>query len=438
MCIRMMTALVLLAALLSASAQATDSLTIDRCLAIARANNLDLSIAGDARHAAAFEKTAAGKALLPQFRFSGGTSYAPWSLAFGYDPAVSNGGELGARIIGEQTVYDGGMRSLDIRQAGLGVDFQDLAYRQTERDVVLAVRQAFIKLLRAQRELSSRDESASRLSEYVDLARRLNAAGTVGYTDLLSAQIGLTNARTAAMTAAQGVATAKYQLVRAMGTPDDTSFAVTGSLDSLLVVTEDITEPLPPIDPATNLDMQAAQVNYSLSRIAVSQIKAERLPQISLTGDVGVLTSRQNLQMPASERFNSFGYSVGIGVDMPLWDWGARKARIQQSAIQSRAAFDRIKVIDQSIQAEYRTLRAQMENAMQRLRGIRAMLETARENYALFMAKYADGDASAYDVLATEQSLTDARLSEVETLAEIQFVQAQYNRLLAKGNDSPR
>jgi outer membrane protein TolC len=54
------------------------------------------------------------------------------------------------------------------------------------------------------------------------------------------------------------------------------------------------------------------------------------------------------------------------------------------------------------------------------------------------MAKYADGDASAYDVLAAEQGLTDARLSEVETLAEIQSIQAQYERLTAKGNDTLR
>jgi outer membrane protein TolC len=364
----------LLAAVSHPTAGASDSLTINQCVAIAKANNLNLSIAGDTRRAAASGKTAAGKALLPRFSFSGGAGYAPWSLSFGYDPAVSTGGELGARIIGKQTVYDGGIRSLDMREAGLSVDFQDVAYRQTERDVVFAVRQAFIDLLRAQQEQSSRDESASRLSEYVDLAERLNAAGTAGYTDLLSARIGLTNARAEAMRAARQAETARYRLVLAMGTPDDTTFAVTGSLDNLLVVTEDITEPLSPIDVSGSLDMRAAQVDYSLSRISVSRIKAERLPQIVLTGDAGVLTSRQNLQMPAPERYNSFGYSVGVGIDMPLWDWGARKALVEQSVFESRAAFARIKVIEQSIQAEYRTLRAQMENAAQLLQEIRTTL----------------------------------------------------------------
>lgn len=435
MCIRLTILLVLFATFLGFSVQAADSLTIDQCLAIAKVNNLDLSIAGDAKRAAEFGKTAAGKALFPQFGFSGEAGYAPWSLSFGYDPAVSNGGEMGARIIGEQTVYDGGMRSLDIRQADLGADLQDVAFNQTKRNIVFALRQAFIELLRAQQERSSRDESVSRLSEYVDLAKRLNAAGTVGYTDLLSAKIGLTNARTEAMKVAQEVTTARYRLVQIMGTPDDTSFAVTGSLDSLLVVAEDITGPLPPIDASLNPDMQAAQVDYGLSQIAVSRIKAERSPRISLTGDIGVLTSRQNLQMPAPERYNSFGYSVGVGIDMPLWDWGARKARVEQSIIESRAAFNRTKAVDQSLQTEYRSLRGQMENAKERLQGIRTVLETAGENYALYMAKYADGDASAYEVLAAEQGLTDARLSEVETLAEIQSVQAQYERLTAKGNE---
>ncbi len=427
--------LLLAAAVIPTMAQASDSLTIDQCLVIAKANNLELTIAKSGTRAAEFGKTAADRAFLPQFRFSGGAGYAPWSLTFGYDPAVSNGGELGARIIGEQTVYDGGMRSLDIRRAGLDVDFQGVAYKQTERDIVFAVRRAFIEMLRARQEQLSRDESASRLSDYIELIKRLNAAGMVGYTDLLSAQIDLANARTAAMTAAQASALAGYQLMQVMGTPDDTTLAVRGSLDSLLVIAGGITEPLPPIDPSTNLNMQAAQLDYGLSQIAVGQIRAERLPNVSLTGDVGVLTSRQNLQMPAPERFNSFGYSVGIGIDMPLWDWGARKARIQQGAAESRAALNRIKAVDQSILAEYRMLQTQMNYAEQRLLTIRAMLETARQNYALFTAKYADGDASAYDVLAAEQGLTSAHLSEIEILAEIQTVQAQYEHLATKGQD---
>jgi outer membrane protein len=410
-------------------AMAADSLSIDECVAIAKANNPDLSIAARETLAAEFKKTAAAKASLPLFKFSGGAGYAPWSLSFGYDPAVSNGGELGARVIAEQTLYDGGLRSLDFRLAALDVDYQGLAYRRTEVDLIYEARDMFIGLLRAQQEQSSHAESVSRLADYVDLVRRLNKAGTAAYTDLLSARIELTNARTATMTAAQAVALAKYRLAQIMGSPGDTVFTAVGSLDSLLVVAEEIGEPLPEIDSLTNLDMKTARINYRRSQIEIQQVRAERMPSVSLVGDIGVLSSRENLQMPPSERFNSVGYSIGIGVEIPLWDWGRRKALIQQRVVNSRAALDRIRMVDQSILIQYRMLQTQMDSAVRRLRCIRAMLENARQNYTLIIAKYSDGYASVRDVLAAEQLLTGSRLSEIETLAEIQSHRAKYERL---------
>ncbi len=416
-------------------AQASDSLSIEQCVAIAKSHNLNVKIAGSAVRAANLGKTVAGKALLPQFKFAAGASYAPWSLKFGYDPAVSNGGEMGARVIAEQTIYDGGMRSLDIRRAGLNSDYEGVVYRKVEVDLEYEVRNTFIELLRAQQEQVYKSESTARLSDYYDLVKRLNAAGTVGYTDLLSAQAELTNARTTSLAAMQAVTIARYRLAEVMGTPDDTSFAAEGALDDLLVIAEDISEPVPAVDVAANLDRKAAELDYNRSQIEISQIRAEKKPSVSLVGDIGALTSRQNLQMPASERFNSFGYSVGLGVEIPLWDWGARKGRIQQSVMESHNALDRMKIVDQAIVTRYRMLRTQMDNAAQRLKSIGEMLETARQNYALFTAKYADGYASAYEVLSAERFLTDTYLSQIETLAEIQSLRAQYDQLAGKGQE---
>lgn len=410
-------------------AAASDTLTLEQCVEVARANSPELRIAAYGIHSSEFARSVADKARWPSFSIAGNASYAPASLSFGYDPAVSNGGEFGARLVAEQTVYNGGLIGLDIRLAESEFKGQSLAYRQQERDLVFAVRQAFVNLLLAQRQAELRDSSVNRLADYLGLVERLNESGTVGYTDFLSTQVDLANARVASMAAGEALKSARFNLARLMGTPDDTTFIVRGSLDSLLIDAGDTAAVTPEMQLDNNLDIAAAQVGRTQSRIALAQAKARWRPSVSLMADAGVVTSRENLLLPRSERYNSVGYSVGVSVAMPLWDWGVRKAEIQRSSLELKSSSEYIELVRRNILTSYRTVQSQLTGALRRLQSIRQMTETAQKNYLLSTAQYADGAVTASEVLIAQQLLTSAYSTEVETLAEIQSLRAQLAKI---------
>jgi len=351
--------------------------------------------------------------------------YAPVSFSFGYDPAVSNGGEFGARLVAEQTVYNGGLNGLEIRQASVEVENRSLIYQQQERDLVFSVRQAFVDLLLAQREADLSDISVSRLIDYLGLVERLNESGTVGYTDFLGTQLDLSKSKIAAMATAESVRTARFNLARLIGTPDDTTFIARGSLDSLLIDAENSATIISEMELSQNLDFTSVQLNYMQSQIALAQTKARWRPSISLVADAGVVTSRENLLLPRVDRYRSVGYSVGINIEVPLWDWGTRKAEIERSRLDLKSSGDLIELAHRDILTEYRVTRSQLINALDRLRSIRKMTGTAQKNFLLSTAQYADGAITASEVLIAQQALTDAHQTEVETLAEIQSLKAR-------------
>ena len=97
------------------------ALTLDRYLAIARANNLSLQQAQKASHIAELSRKEISKTAYPQVSFLGNGTYAPLSSRHGYDPAISNEGQLGGQVILEQSLYDGGIRGLRIAQADLDI-----------------------------------------------------------------------------------------------------------------------------------------------------------------------------------------------------------------------------------------------------------------------------------------------------------------------------
>jgi len=55
----------------------------------------------------------------------------------------------------------------------------------------------------------------------------------------------------------------------------------------------------------------------------VELTQQELSPTVSVIGDAGLLTSIDNLRVPYAERAGILGYSVGILLEIPFFNWGA-------------------------------------------------------------------------------------------------------------------
>ena len=82
------------------------TLTLEECLALAQKNSPALQAAEGELHSTQLADAELSTTALPQVKAAGGASYAPMPPGFGYDPAISNGGQLAAQVIVEQSIYD--------------------------------------------------------------------------------------------------------------------------------------------------------------------------------------------------------------------------------------------------------------------------------------------------------------------------------------------
>ncbi len=371
-------------------------------------------------------------------RFVGGAGYAPYSLDFGYDPAVSNGGELGARLVAEQTVYSGGIYSGQIKQADIGKSLTRISWQQARRDLEFEVRQAFIELLMTEQKHDFAEKNVTRLSDFADLATALNKSGAVGYTDVLNSRMELARAQIDAETIGQDVSTARLNLGRLLGYPNADSLVVDGSLENLLIDVADTVQLAPRMDTTNNIDLEAVRLDYAQNRLALDMTRSQWKPKVAIAADAGVMTSRDNLLANPADRYNSIGYSVGINIEMPVFDWGSRSKEVAKSKIELKSAEDNIGLIRREIIFEYNDNLNHLTNARKRLSSIQKVLETAENNYLLNKAQYADGAAVVSDVIIAAQALSDTRQSEIETLAEIQLLQARLDKITrSKQDDTP-
>ena len=410
-------------------APAQHQLTLQRCVDLAKAYSVKSRASEMAIQASSLAHDELMKSRLPQLKVTSEVSYAPSSGSFGYDPAITDGGQVGGRISVEQSLYDGGIRSLKSGQLSAEHSALTKEKELEERDLRLAVEQFFIEGLQSQRVYELQLESARQLREYLELVGRLSKGGAASYTDVLKTQIQLQSAERSGQKAQEALASAKYALAELMGEAIDTSFTLVGSLDALLPNRRaDGTA----TDISQNLDIALAELNVHKSTFETELAKSERLPIISAVADAGVLTSFDNLRLSAPERAGVYGYMVGVTLEVPLFTWGATDLRVQQRELATKSLTLQLEGVRRSVVTEYQKTQLQLSKSDDRLRSIRMSLKAAEENFALTKAKYAGGGVLSIEVLSAQQLLTDLRLEELETIADADLLLAKLEQITSR------
>ncbi len=404
-------------------------LTLDRCLQLAEVQNLELKISASAVRRAELSLSEFRTTALPQLKFRSDAIYAPSSQSTGYDPAVTNEGELSAVVAVEQSVYDGGVRGLRSDQLGIEVERSGLEHRVAKRDLVFAVKAAFVEVLRGQLEMALRQESVDQLTEYLAVVQRLVHGGGAAATDELKTRVQLSSAVIDLQKAKAQYANARVFLTELIGTAIDTTFSVEGSLDHMLGEALDTTSRPVTIDPSRSLDAQIAGLGIRQSSLEAEIAGRERFPTVSLFGDAGVLTSIENLRLPPEERFGVVGYQVGATIEFPLFNWGATSLRQEERQIDLDTLRMQSVLLQRALERESRQTGVELQAAREHLASIRGSLKAAEENFLLTKSTYLGGGALSLEVLAAQQLLSDTRLAELQTLAEIQTLLAKLEQL---------
>jgi outer membrane protein TolC len=400
-------------------------LTLDRCIALAREDHPKTRIAENAVHAAEFSLSEVGKTALPQVTATALAMYAPVPPKYGYDPALTDGGQVAGLLVVRQSVYDGGIRGLTSDQLRLDVERAKQERSLTEIEITFAVRQAYSEALRAQEEVALRRESLTQLTAYGDLVRRLHTGGTASYADVLKSEMQTLMASLALEKAREASASSRFSLSEVIGVSIDSTTHFSGPAT-------DSSSMMPNLgDLEQNLELNIARLEMEMGQIDIQRASHERLPVISLVADAGYLSSGENLRLPGADRLNAWGYSIGVGLEIPILNWGATGLRVQQKELAADDLRLRIDLLQRSLSTEIRKTALQLVQAQARLVVLGETVRKAEQNFLLTKSKYAVGGALALEVFAAQQLLTDTRLDELQTGSDIRVLAARLERLTA-------
>ena len=147
-------------------------------------------------------------------------------------------------------------------------------------------------------------------------------------------------------------------------------------------------------------DVRAAEYKLSAAGANIAAAKARLFPTISLTGNAGYASTS------LSDLFKSGGFvwSIGPSIDLPIFDWGTRKANIKISETDQQIA---LSDYEKSIQSAFREVNdalAVRQNIGDRLAAQRRLVDATNTTYKLSNARFRAGIDSYLTVLDAQRT----------------------------------
>ncbi len=313
---------------------------------------------------------------------------------------------LDARASVSQTVFDlSAIRRYQAAKAG--VEAARAQQESTQNDTIENVARAYLDGLKAQAQVETAQANVDLGQRLLALAESEKRAGTGTGIEITRAQSVLANDRQAHEVAQFQFRAALLRLKRLIGLEMDIPLQLASRME---YTPEAETEASQALATARNLraDWKAQQKRLERARLAYSASKWTRLPSIRAYGDYGSIGIPDQGMLPTR--------TVGIQMQVPLWNGGRREAQRAESLSQLQQEEIKEKDLLDQIELEVRTSLDELQSADAQVQAANEGLQLAQQELEHAQRRYQAGVTTTVEVTDAQARLERARSNRVDAL----------------------
>ena len=392
----------------------TNRLTLDDAIRLALQNNPSLRSASGKVAAATGRAGQAGLWANPELELSA----EDWPVSGGRGLADAK------QTIGvSQALPFPGKKKLD-RQIGVsGVRLTETELSLRRLELVRDVKVVFFQALAAERLVDVAGELVKVAESSADTARKRVAAGAAADQEQLRAEIPLEQAKTGLSDFQRELGTARQLLAQLLGRPDLAETPLSGALAETASVK--LLDQGPEQWLTNHPSMVAGKASRDRAELELRRARLEPYPDVKLGfagGRIGE-TGESIIQM-------------GFSVPLPLIDRGKGKKQEAQANVHIAEA-EQV-AIEQRLLREWGTASKRFRTALEQTASYRErILPKANEALRLVKTGFEQGKFGFIDLLDTQRTAAEVRLTYQQKLLELNIAQAELEALLQPQSNHP-
>lgn len=316
-----------------------------------------------------------------------------------------------------------------IARSEIGLSRAKLDYKSTALDVVQNTENAYYNLAFAREQLVVRNFSFALAQRLFDEAKIRRDTGVATNLDVLTAEVGVANARRAVLLAEQSVKDRQEALLALIG-----QFQLDEALGSVRFAD---TPNATPVFASSYKMAKESQPDYLSSQAAVEQLKLDlkvakdaTKPDLTVGAAVGLSGtngSGKDAFGDALDRQNH-SWQVDFAFNYP-WGQASDKARYRQSMASLSREQVRLKQIEQNIELQVRSAVRSVETNLESVKIATLAAKLSEQQYELEKAKFDAGQSTSRRVLEAQDDLEAARVSELQAKVSLQNAISALHRI---------
>ena len=269
----------------------------------------------------------------------------------------------------------------------------------TQISLIGQVAQAWLSYSFANANLKLADQTLKAQLESYNLNKKRFDVGIDSEVPVRQAQISVETARNDVANYKTQVAQAQNLLNLLVGQPVPANLLASQPVNRITQTTA-LSAGLPSDLLNNRPDVRAAEYQLSAAGANIGAAKAKLYPTISLTGSAGYAST------DLSDLFKSgaFVWSLGPSLDIPIFDWGTRRANVKISETDQKIALSDYEKTIQTAFREVNDALAVRENIGDRLAAQRRLVEATNTTYKLSTARFRAGIDNYLTVLDAQRT----------------------------------
>lgn len=327
-----------------------------------------------------------------------------------------------ARVYFAQSIFSlAAIRSY--RSSKTGVRIARLGEELAREQVATFVTLFYMNVLRADRDIEAARADLTLAESLLKLASEQHNAGVATGIDVVRAETRVSQERVRLIEAETSDSQARLDLQRVVGLPQGGAL----TLSEPLRFVEDL---LPTLE-ATVTAAIAARPEVQIAEETVRQREQERKARVAD-------------QYPSLEAYADYGDSgvtlssndrptrtYGVRLNVPIFDGGLTRGRIDQAEIQSRQAELQLGSTRGQVEEEVRLALVSLRTAAEQVRASDDQFRLATREFDLARMRFESGIADNTEVVSAQAALANARSLQVQAL--VQYNAARLNFAAAAG-----
>ncbi|MDR2910506.1 MAG: TolC family protein [Bacteroidales bacterium] len=311
---------------------------------------------------------------------------------------------------------------MQLKQLELNYENAKISYALQRLNMERNVTQQFYNVFMLQENLSIAKAELENTQVNYELIKNKADAGLVAMEELYQAELNLMQSQSTVEERTVSYENAKDQLKLLLGMDIYSDFVILNidisTQESVSVNLEQAIEN----GLKNRMELRQREIDIENSQFAMIQTKAQNEFSGDLNLRLGITGDDTNLAQIYKKENTVNNPSVSISFNLPIFDWGEKKARIaaQEAAIESVQIDyeEEQKDIILSIREVYRSIQSQWNQ----IQIAKQKQNNAQLTYEINNERYLNGDLTGMDLNLQQQQLSNARIS---------YTQAQINYKIA-------